>query len=100
MINLEESQLVIVKNILKQHLAGIEVWAFGSRVDGHCKPFSDLDLVIIHQKPIDLECMVFLKEAFSDSNLPIKVDLIEWYNIPDSFREIIEKKYEVIQGAN
>ncbi len=32
-----------------------------------------------------------VRDAFSESNLPILVDILDWAGIPDSFREEIER---------
>jgi len=37
-----------------------------------------------------------VREAFSDSNLPILVDIQDWSRIPDSFREEIERTGVVV----
>jgi len=40
--------------------------------------------------------MALTKEAFSKSNLPYKIDLIDWSSIDDNFKEIIKRKYQSI----
>lgn len=47
MIDLTPEYQTIIRNILRQYLPGFEVWAFGSRVTGRAKHYSDLDLVVI-----------------------------------------------------
>lgn len=37
-----------------------------------------------------------LRDAFSESNLPILVDIQDWSRIPDSFREEIERSGVVV----
>ncbi|MFC6671931.1 nucleotidyltransferase domain-containing protein [Marinobacterium aestuariivivens] len=47
MIELSEADLAAVRRILSLHLTeGQSVWAFGSRVKGTARPWSDLDLVV------------------------------------------------------
>ena len=46
MLDLPENQLQLVRGILQEIAPDREVWAFGSRVKGTAKPYSDLDLVI------------------------------------------------------
>ncbi|GHU15357.1 hypothetical protein FACS1894163_01780 [Spirochaetia bacterium] len=46
---------------------------------------------------IDLKSL--LKEAFEESNLPFRVDLLEWDGIPERFRENIKAEYVVISGG-
>ena len=99
MINLEKDALDLLKNILKKYIPGYAVWLFGSRATHHTKPHSDIDLAIITDKPIDLSVMSELTLALSESDLPYKVDLVDWSTIDDSFKKIIEKNYTLIQPA-
>lgn len=97
---IKDKSLTRVKNILRQHIPEYEVWAFGSRVHGKgLKPFSDLDLVVINKQPLDFHRYALLKEAFTESSLPFRVDLLEWADINDNFRSIIQQNYAVIQAA-
>lgn len=88
-----------VRRILADCVPEHTVWAFGSRVTGKAKPFSDLDLVIITDQPLSLECMATIKEAFDESDLTIRVDLVDWAATASAFREIMQKRYVVIQQA-
>ncbi len=38
-----------------------------------------------------------LKNAFSVSDLPILVDVVDWSEISDEFREVIKSNYEMAQ---
>ena len=40
-----------------------------------------------------------LKEAFEESGLPIRVDVLDWHAISDAFKNVIAEEYEVIQEA-
>ena len=53
-------------NILQTYIPNEEVWAFGSRVIGKSKKFSDLDLVIKSDTPLPTLTQFNLKEAFSE----------------------------------
>lgn len=86
-----------VKRILTQYVPDCTVWAFGSRVTGTAKPFSDLDLAVITEQPLSLERMASIKDAFDDSDLPIRVDVVDWAATSASFQEIIRRNYVVIQ---
>ena len=90
-------ELEIVKSILRKYLPEYEVWAFGSRVHGRSlKKFSDLDLVVITDESVNSITYADIKEAFSESDLPFKVDIVDWSKITDNFREIIKKDHEII----
>ena len=88
---------IIVRDILRKHVPHYSVWAFGSRARWTAKPFSDLDLAIITEKPLPLEVSAALAEDFSESDLPYKVDLVDWATTAESFRQIIERDKVVVQ---
>jgi len=96
-IALETEYLNQVRNILRDWVPNCEVWAFGSRVHRRgLKPFSDLDLVLITEQPLDDSYCGRIKEAFSESDLPIRVDIADWSLLSDSLRERILKEHEII----
>jgi len=97
-MHLEPINLAIVQDILKQYVPEYDVWAFGSRVHGrNLKKFSDLDVVIINSKPLETLQLFNIKEALSESDLPIMVDILAWSDIDETFKNIIRNNYEVIQ---
>ncbi|MCX7120510.1 MAG: nucleotidyltransferase domain-containing protein [Gammaproteobacteria bacterium] len=100
MINLEKKSLHLLNSILKKFIPHCSVWLFGSRTTDNIKPHSDIDLAIITQTPLDINIMTELTIALSDSDLPYKVDLIDWSSIDADFKKIIQKKHEIIQLAD
>jgi len=88
-----------VCSILKNCVPNSEVWAFGSRVKGKAKTYSDLDLAIITQRPLSISEMAIIKEAFDESNLPIRVDIVDWAATDEKFQKIIAKEKIVIQES-
>lgn len=57
---------------------------------------SDLDLVIITDQPLPLSIQGALADAFSDSDLPWRVDVVDWATTSDSFKAIIERDGVVV----
>lgn len=51
-LNIKPADLKTVQTILRHHLPDREVRAFGSRVSGKVKPFSDLDLAVMGSSPL------------------------------------------------
>ena len=100
MIDLKPEYLETVKAILTEHIPEFEVLAFGSRVTGKAKEFSDLDLVIMTQTPLPILRWAKLQEAFSDSSLPIKVDVVDWAAAKAGLREIINRETVVVQKGS
>jgi len=99
MIEVSPEHLKIILDILKRFAPSCEVRAFGSRCKGKAKKYSDLDLAIVGNEKIDLEILADIKEAFEESDLPYRVDVLDWNAISENFRKIINEKYEVIQKA-
>jgi len=97
-IDVKASDLDKVLAILDHHLPGREVRAFGSRVAGKAKPFSDLDLVVLGADPLAATELADVREAFRESDLPFKVDVVEWATTRDSFRRIIEREFVLVRG--
>lgn len=92
-LQLSDIERELVIQILKQHLPHAKFWLFGSRITNSAKPYSDLDIAIIQDKPIDLVKLGDLEEDFANSSLPFKVDLIDWQRISPEFRIHIESNY-------
>jgi uncharacterized protein len=66
-----------------------KAWVFGSRAAGRARPYSDLDLAIDAGRPLTLDQLARLAEAFSESELPYRVDVTDWRSLDDRFRRII-----------
>ena len=98
-MDLRPGHLAIVKKILATHVPGTEVVAFGSRVTGTAKEHSDLDLALRGTEKIDDGVLRNLRVAFEESDLPMRVDVVDWNRIGAKFRSIIELKFEVVARA-
>lgn len=98
-LQIEPSHWDIVQRILAKHLPGIEVWAFGSRTKGTAKPHSDLDIAVLTQQPLSLQVQAALAEAFSESDLPWRVDVVDWATTQETFRDLIRQHKLVLQAA-
>ncbi|EXI61386.1 hypothetical protein MHD_08895 [Mannheimia granulomatis] len=96
-LDVTTEELAIVKFILQQFVPNYPVWAFGSRVKGTARKYSDLDLAIITETPLTFLERDNLKEAFSESDLAWKVDIVDWATTSEAFRQIIQQKYIEIQ---
>ncbi|MBI5400490.1 nucleotidyltransferase domain-containing protein [Candidatus Saganbacteria bacterium] len=95
MLNLDPDQLQIVQTILAEHIPACEVLAFGSRITGKYKHYSDLDIIIVGQTKIERRKLIKLKEAFAESALPFRVDILDWQRLSSEFKKVIEDKKAV-----
>ncbi len=90
-IDLPSAELALVGTILRRHLPeSVRVFVFGSRVSGTARRYSDLDLALDDGKPLGLDIMASLSDAFSESVLPFKVDVIDLQTVDPGFRSLIE----------
>ena len=85
-IQLEVKHLEIVKKILTEF--NVPVFVFGSRAKNKAKPLSDLDLCL--KDSYDKTFVRKLQDAFEESDLPFKVDVVVWSELTESFRKHIE----------
>jgi predicted nucleotidyltransferase len=80
----------LVLNILRAHLPpSTKAWVFGSRATGRAGRYSDLDLAIDAGRRLTLDETAGLSEAFSESDLPYRVDVVDWHDINDRWRQKI-----------
>lgn len=91
-LQITEQQWQQVAEILQHYLTDYPVLAFGSRVNGTPKPYSDLDL----EQPLPLSLLAEVTEAFSESDLPWKVDLVDWATTSERFRQVIQQQKLVV----
>ena len=90
-LDLRPEWLATLRRLIAVHLPDAEVLAYGSRVTGASHEGSDPDLVAINQadRTQPLAGVAHLRESFSESDLPILVDVLDWARIPESFRQEI-----------
>jgi len=100
MINVSRKHLETIKRILAEYVGDCEVRAFGSRVLKTAKDHSDLDVAVVAGNKIKRRAKMLLREAFEESDLPFRVDVIDYNAVSDEFRAIIDANYEILQKHN
>ena len=93
-LDLQPKHLRVLLELLRQNVPGAEVWAYGSRVNHTAHETSDLDLVIRNPESLEapLKNLHRLRDALSESNLPIFVEVLDWARIPEDFRREIQRQ--------
>ncbi len=84
-----------VKKIFLRHLPHAKVWAFGSRVSGSAVETSDLDLVIVADEKTNFKALSLLQVDFEESDIPFKVDVLDWQRLSADFQKVIKNQYIV-----
>lgn len=93
MLFMDPKHLIIVQNILSKY--PYSFYAFGSRARGNPKILSDLDICFFDHIPLNV--LGHIEEDFEESDLPYKVDIVDWNKCSDDFRVIIKKDLVRIQ---
>ncbi len=87
-----------ITRLLREHLPGVEVWAYGSRVNGRSHEGSDLDLALRGPglAKIDTTQLAEFNEAVQESTIPFLVEARDWARLPESFHRETEREYVVL----
>ena len=81
----------LVDDILRLHAPRpCRVWAFGSSVRGKARRFSDLDLAFDAGRPLTFGDTAPLADAFDESDLPWRVDIVDLVTCSPTFRREVE----------
>ena len=100
-LNLTPRHRRTLEALLRKHFLGVEVWAYGSRVNGRSHDGSDLDLVLrapdLNEIPTGQ--LGEFEEAVRESNIPFLIDAKDWVRLPERFHREIEREYVVLVGT-
>ena len=95
-VNLPPRQRQTLLSLVGQFLPDTQVWAFGSRISGNSRPWSDLDIVVFPDAGAKRQ-VSDLREALDESGLPFRVDVLDWGTLPENFQENIKQNYAVLR---
>ena len=92
----------VLEALLQEHLPGVEVWAYGSRVSGRSHDGSDLDLVLRGPdlKEIPGGRLGDFEEAVRESTIPFLVEARDWSRLPERFHKQIERDHVVLVATD
>lgn len=92
-MNLEES-LKFIRNTIYKHLPKeeYEVFVYGSRADGTAQKWSDIDVGVRGKKEVSGSLLENIREELEDSNIPYKVEVVDFANVSDSFKDFALKE--------
>ena len=86
-LQLENNDYNILQRILSKY--PYQFYAYGSRVKGTARRFSDLDLC--YQEEIPISIISKIKEELEESDLPFIVELVNWKSMRATFQSMISK---------
>lgn len=82
-------QIATVVLLVRAYFPKAEILVFGSRLHGDFKKSSDLDICLRSPTPLKLSEWSKLESDFSQSDLPFKIDVIDWSRISEEFQNIV-----------
>ncbi|WP_017258033.1 nucleotidyltransferase domain-containing protein [Pedobacter arcticus] len=92
-----ENYINIVKGIILKRvpLQKYSVFLFGSRATGNHHNLSDIDVGILGKEPLPIFIKGEIEEEIDESICPLKVDLIDFYQVSDEFKKYALEKIEI-----
>jgi predicted nucleotidyltransferase len=75
----------LVINFLKDR--EVKIILFGSRARGQGSPFSDVDIGIIPFGELEDKELAILRERIEDSNIPYKVEVVNFSEVSEDFKK-------------
>jgi predicted nucleotidyltransferase len=96
-LDIDENVRALLVSCITRYLPDVKVLVFGSRINGKSKPYSDIDLTAF-TKPEHKTQVSLLREALEESNLPFRVDFLEWDKLPSSFQKNIKYPTALLRG--
>ncbi|EKE14798.1 MAG: DNA polymerase beta subunit [uncultured bacterium] len=94
MIMIDEKTKNIIKKIIFRFLDSQKnkVFIFGSHALGNAVKFSDIDIGIQSDKVIDLIELSAIEEVFEESDLPYKVEVVDFSTVSEQFKKVALEK--------
>ncbi|MCL2599725.1 MAG: nucleotidyltransferase domain-containing protein [Treponema sp.] len=90
MICVSEAELKIIGDIVSRLAPDCDVLAFGSRHHKKAKEYSDLDLAFVGREKLGLKRCLQIEDAFAESDLPFRVDVLDYRAVSPEFRAVID----------
>ena len=98
-IDISSEQRRVLLALLEKHLPSTRVWVYGSRARFTARRSSDLDMVVFARSGQKRQ-IGDLREALEQSDLPFRVDLFVWDDMPEMFRKKIESDHIILVASD
>ena len=100
-LHLSRRHHALIEALIRRCLPDVEVWAYGSRVNGRSHDGSDLDLALRAKglREIPSGQLGNFQDALRNSQLPFLVEARDWALLPGRFHREIERNYVVLVAS-
>ncbi|MFH1461908.1 MAG: nucleotidyltransferase domain-containing protein [bacterium] len=78
--------------LISTHLPNAKIFLFGSRATNEERYDSDIDVAIDSGKKSPQDKMALIKLSIDELNIPFEVDIVDLYNLPEKFKNKINKE--------
>lgn len=87
---MKDSYLPQIKKIIARNLdlSEYRLFLFGSRASGKNAEYSDFDIGVIGEKPLPSSLKINIEGDLEDSDIPMKVDIVDFYQMPEKFKNV------------
>ena len=89
---LSSKEISKILKCIHLHMSHVKIFAFGSRVQGNPRKYSDFDVALHAGHPIDLSQLTKIKHCLSETDIPIHVDLVDYCSVSKDFKTLIDKQ--------
>lgn len=69
-----------------------QAFIFGSRATGKARKYSDYDIGVWGKKPLPAMIKFLIKDALEESDLPFKVEIVDFSLVADKFKKVALSK--------
>lgn len=94
-MKIEKKHLDILTSILTKY--PYQFYMFGSRANGTAHKLSDVDL--FHKETIPSSDLMDIEEQFENSDLPYKVDIVNYASCNNTFKKLLDKSYIIMSNS-
>ncbi|MFH1561146.1 MAG: nucleotidyltransferase domain-containing protein [Patescibacteria group bacterium] len=91
-MDLSKKQLDEIAGIVKKYLPEHRVFIFGSRAQNKHFPSSDLDVGVMGKQVVLGNIKVRIEEELENSDLPFKIDLVDFKTVSPEFCQLALQK--------
>ncbi|OHB89371.1 MAG: hypothetical protein A3D89_01460 [Planctomycetes bacterium RIFCSPHIGHO2_02_FULL_52_58] len=88
-VEIEQKYLLRLKELVINFLKDreVKIILFGSRARGQGYPFSDVDIGIVPSGELNDKELAILRERIEDSNIPYKVEVVNFSEVSKDFKK-------------
>src|SRR3989338_4210993 len=87
---LSQEQISKILKCIYLHAPHIKIFAFGSRVKGTARKYSDFDLALDAGHPLDLSVLIKIKNTLSETDLPMVIDVVDYCSLSPEFKALVD----------